>query len=157
MTQTPLRLVDTGDMDKQKALDAALGQIDVPAEVPPRKAASDYRIVGKRHATIDALEPDRLHALARAFALETGLLHAAEWNRRAGYLGAIDGDHAVLQGPGQSIDAVGVFGVHVGNQPVLAVIRPPQGFRLVIERRYRGHRAERQGQRGHRSNGLRHP
>ncbi|MDJ0948666.1 MAG: recombinase RecA [Alphaproteobacteria bacterium] len=28
MTQTPLRLVDTGDMDKQKALDAALGQIE---------------------------------------------------------------------------------------------------------------------------------
>ncbi len=28
MTQSPLRLVDTGDMDKQKALDAALGQIE---------------------------------------------------------------------------------------------------------------------------------
>src|SRR5690606_38882425 len=43
-----------------------------------------------------------LQAMARPLAPETGLFPAAEWNRPAGDLHPVDGDHAVVEGAAET-------------------------------------------------------
>lgn len=70
------------------------------------------------------------------------MLHAAKRDRRTGNPGAVDRDHSVLQGPGQAINTVGVFGMHVGDEAIFGIVGAGQGFCFAVERRYRRDRTE---------------
>ena len=75
-----------------------------------------------------------LHAEAGALAAEAGLLEAAEGDRRAGDLGAVDRDHAELQRAGHAVDAARVLRVQVGDEAVLGGVGAGDGLGLACRR-----------------------
>src|SRR5690606_34718244 len=64
-------------------------------------------------------------------------------DRRPSDLGAVDGHHAVLQGPAHSIDATRVERVQIGDQPVFGGVCAQKGLLLAVKGRNGGYGTKR--------------
>lgn len=84
-----------------------------------------------------------IHAMARAFATQTRLLHAAKWHMFGGDDANVDAHHAIFERFAHAVDAANVAAVEIAGQAKLGVVGGVHGFLLFVKPKHRGEGAKR--------------